>query len=254
MGVMAKFRQLMYDAEALKEHIDYFASAEGAIPAPERDEVLESLFPILDKHIPLYFVTDSPEDLERFFALQDEFGFSAVVVSGKNIWHKADALADKNIPVLASVELPKMPNWYKKEKEEENSENEEDTETDEEPEDDLTTEEELFRERQLKSYLQTVRNISSLMKAGVSVGFSGGGLDPDKFGDHFKVLMDEGELNQNDLIKILTANTAEILQISDKTGDIKPGNIASFSIRTEPFGEEKSKVFKTVSNGQIYEF
>lgn len=254
MGVMAKFRQLMYDAEALKDHIEYFASAEGAIPAPKRDEVLESLFPILDKQIPLYFVTDSPEDLERFFALQNEFGFSAVVVSGKNIWHKADALSDRNIPVLASVELPEMPDWYKKEKEDENSESEEDTETEEELEDELTAEEEMFRERQLKSYLQAVRNISSLMKAGVSVGFSGSGLDPDKFGDHFKILMDEGELDHNDLIKILTVNTAKILQISNKTGDIKPGNIASFSIRTKPFGEEKSKVIKTVSNGQIHEF
>ena len=261
MGVMAKFRQLMYDAEALKDHMDYFASAGGAIPAPERDNVLESLFPVLDNEITVYFAADSPEDLERFFTLQDEFGFSAVVVSGKNLWHKADELADKNIPVLASVELPEMPEWYKKEKKDEDSDSGEETEQDEEaePEDEaddeeLTEEEEKFRERQLKSYLQAVKNISNLMKAGVSVGFSGNGLEPDKFEEHFKILMDEGELTKTDLIKILSISTAEILDISHKTGDIKPGNIASFSVMTKPFGDEKSEVIKSVSNGVIHEF
>lgn len=255
MGVMAKFRQLMYDAQALKDHIDYFAAAEGAIPAPERDKVLESLFPILDNQIPVYFVADSPEDLERFFTLQEEFGISAVVVSGKDLWHKADELADKNIPVLASVELPEMPEWYKKEKEDKDSDSEEEAEPDEETEDEeLTEEEENFRERQLKSYIQTVKNISNLMKAGVSVGFSGYGLEPDKFEEHFKNLLDEGDLTKTDLIKILSINTAEILNIANKTGEIKPGNIASFSVMTEPFGEEKSEVIKAVSNGEIHEF
>jgi len=252
MGVMAQFRQLMYNAEALKQHIEYFDSADDAMPAPERDEVLESLFPLLDNEIPVYFVADSPEDLERFLILQDEFGFSTVLVSGKNIWRKAEELKNRNIPVLVSVELPDMPEWYKEEKNMKESET--DTVSQKKAGEKLTQEEEKFRERQLKAYMQAVQNINSLKKAGVTVGFAGIGLTSDEFDENFKILMDEGELTKNDLIRLTTIDTAGILNISNKTGEIRPGNIASFSVMTEPFGEEKSKVIKTVSNGQIHEF
>jgi len=82
MGVMARFRQLMYDAEALFDHMNYYASAEGGMPSPNRDKVLESLFDIKDSDIPMFAILNAPEDLERLSILQDEFGFNIVVVSG----------------------------------------------------------------------------------------------------------------------------------------------------------------------------
>jgi len=260
MGVMARFRQLMYDAEALRQHINYFASANGSFPAPKRDDVLESMFPVLNKELPVYFHADTPEDLERFMLLKEEFGLAPVLVSGRQLWHKADFLKEQNIPVLASVEFPDMPDWYKKQKENEEKENEnkenedKEGETEESAEKPLTEEEELFREKQLKSYMDRVTNIKKLKDAGVKVGFAGTGMKPDEFTAHLKVLMDEGGLTTEEVIRLMSLDTAEILGIDSVTGEIEAGKTASFSVLKKPFGDKKPEVLMTISNGQIHEF
>ncbi len=260
MGVMARFRQLMYDAEALQQHINYFASANGSYPAPKRDEVLESLFPVLNNDLPVLFQADTPEDLERFMHLKEEFGFTPILVSGKQLWQKAGFLKENNIPVLASVEFPEMPDWYKKQKEaeekdgmeEEDKDNEkEDKDTEDEP---ASDEEKQFREKQLKSYLDRVKNIKTLKEAGVKVGFAGMGMKPDEFAKHLKVLLDEGEFTTEELIRFMSADTAEILGINSVTGEIETGKTASFTVLKKPFSDKKPEVLMTISNGQIHEF
>src|SRR5690606_30629988 len=103
MGVMAKFRQDMFDAKALNEHMQYYAQ-NPEMPAPKRDNVLEAMFPLVNNNVPLFFEADSKEDIERLFHLQDQFGLKVVIVSGKEAYAKADELKRRNIPVLASID------------------------------------------------------------------------------------------------------------------------------------------------------
>ena len=98
MGVMAKFRQLMFDAEALQQHIKYYTQ-NPEMPAPDRDPGIEALFPLLNKEVPIYFEVDQKEHIERLLKLKDEFGFDVVIVSGKEAYAKADDLKSRNIPV-----------------------------------------------------------------------------------------------------------------------------------------------------------
>ena len=91
MGVMAYFRQLMYDATALQEHMMYFEK-HSEMTQPEQNDVLEALFPLVNKEYPLYFEVDSKEEIERLFRLQDEFGFDVVLVSAKEAYQEAALL------------------------------------------------------------------------------------------------------------------------------------------------------------------
>lgn len=245
MGVMAQFRQLMYDTEALQDHIQYFVDADGSIQPPKRDEVLESLFPLLNGDAKLFANVDSPENFERLMILNDEFDLDIIIVSGKSMHYKASELADMDIPVLASVELPEKPGWMKDDEDED-----EEAESDE-PE---SEEEERYRERQAEAYQAAAENIRTLLDEGVTVGFASIGLEADKLHEHLRGLNEEGGLSDDEILQLLTVNTAEILGSSETLGQLETGSNASFAVFDSPLLEEEAAVKMVISNGEVHEF
>ncbi|MDR9408934.1 MAG: amidohydrolase family protein [Balneolaceae bacterium] len=241
MGVMAQFRQLMYDATALQDHIQYFADADGTIQPPKRDGVLESLFPVINGDAHLYASVDSPEGFERVMILNNEFGLDVIIISGKSVHYKADELGEMGIPVLASIELPEKPDWMKED---------EDSDTNEPG----SEEEERYRERQADAYKAAAENIRTLLDEEVSVGFASAGLDADKLHEQLRALKEEGGLSEDEILQLLTVNTADILEISETLGQLDIGFNASFAVFNSPFLEEESAVKMVISNGEVHEF
>ncbi|MEX2602373.1 MAG: amidohydrolase family protein [Balneolaceae bacterium] len=244
MGVMARFRQLLYDAEALMQHLDYYSESEPGMPVPQRDEVLEALFPILNQEKEIFFAADSKEDIERYLRLHDEFDLNSVIVSGGEAYRVSEELLERDIPVLASFNLPDPPEWYSTLREEGESEVPEVS----------GPEEERYRKRQLNSWLDRVKNIRSLLDAGVHVGFASNGLSLDDIQEKTNFLLDEGEITAGELLTIMTSSTSSILGISTHTGALREGMIANFSLWTNPTNEEEARILKTVSNGTIIQF
>lgn len=251
MGVMAQFRQLMFDATALQQHIKYYTQ-NPEMPAPKRDKVLEAMFPLVNKSTPLFFEVDTKEHIERLLKLQDEFGFDAVIVSGKEAYAKADELKRRNIPVLASIDFTDAPEWYVKMKKAEQSEKEEDDTEKEEEE--ISEEEQAYRDKQLKAWKAEVTNIKKLMDAGVSVGYASAGLELKDLSKKMKILLDEGGLSEADVVKLMTSNTASILGVANTLGSLETGKNASFTVFDKAMSEEKAKVLHSISNGSIHEF
>lgn len=247
MGVMARYRQLWYDAEALMNQEQYYASTSASYPSPEKDEVLQALFPVLEKEQPLYFVADTKENIERVFWLQDELDFDLVLVSGKEAYKQADQLKKRNIPVLASLDLPDEPEFRKKKAEEDTTEAGERLE-------ELTEEMRVFRERQLEAYKADIENIQKLIAAGVKVGYASNGMELKDLSKHLKTILEETELTDQQLLTMVSQNTADILDAGSRLGDVKQGRIASFSVFTKPFTEEKTQVKYSVSAGKLTEF
>lgn len=243
MGVMAKFRQVMFDATALQQHIKYYQQ-NPEMPAPERDRVLEAMFPLVNNSAPLFFEVDSKEHIERLLKLQDEFGFDIVIVSGKEAYAKADELKRRNIPVLAGIDFTEMPEWYAEDKKNEDSEEEEE----------ITAEEQNYREKQLAAWKAEVSNIKKLMDADVTVGFSTAGLELKDLSSKIEILLDEGGLTENDLVTLMSINTANILGLNRTHGSLERGKNASFSVYDKAMTEEKAKVLHSISNGIIHEF
>ena len=248
MGVLAEYRQLWYDARALQDHISYFASASSDYPAPKKSEELEALFPVLDKDQPLYFVVDTEQDIEVVLELQDNLGFNMVLVSGKEAHTKADELKSRNIPVLASIDLPDKPKWKVDEEKAEQDTTEEVKEVEE-----ITEEMRVFRERQLDAYKADIANIQKLIEAGVKVGYASNGLKLSDVSKHLKTLVEETELDEDGVLSMLTQNTADILNAGSRIGDIADGRIASFSVFSDTFMAEKVKVMYSVSAGELTE-
>lgn len=248
MGIMSEFRQLFNDAGALSDQQYYFASASNNYPAPEQNETLEALYPVMDQQKPFYFVVDTEENIQRLFWLQDELGFDAVVVSGKEAYKKADELKRRNIPVLASIDLPEEPEWkVKDEKEDKESETEQEIE-------EVTDEMRVFRDRQLQAYKAEIENIAKLIDAGVKVGYASNGLKLTDIQKNLKTLQEEGGVSNEQILRMLTQSTADILDYGQKLGDLHEGRIASFTVFTKPFTDEDTKAVYSVTDGQITEF
>lgn len=249
MGVMAKFRQVMFDATALQQHIKYY-DQNPEMPAPKRDRVLEALFPLVNNTVPLFFEVDSKENIERILKFQDEFGFDVVIVSGKEAYAKADELKERNIPVLAGIDFTDAPDWYSEEKKEESDE--EDSE--EASEEEISDEEQAYREKQLEAWKAEVSNIKKLMDSGVTVGFSSAGLELKDLSSKIEILLDEGGLTENDLVSLMSINNANILGLNRTHGSLESGKNASFSVFDKAMTEDKAKVLHSISNGIIHEF
>jgi imidazolonepropionase-like amidohydrolase len=205
------------------------------------------MFPLVNNSAPLYFEVDSKEHIERLLKLKDEFGFDVVIVSGMEAYGKAEELSRRNIPVLASIDFMDAPGWYADQKKTDDNE-------EEASEEELTEEEYIYREKQLEAWKAHVSNIKILMEAGVKVGYASAGLDLSDLPEKLKVLLDEGELFEEDIVALMTTNTAEILGISGTHGTLATGKTANFSVYDKPMAEEKAKVMHNISNGIIYEF
>ncbi|MEX0724479.1 MAG: amidohydrolase family protein [Gracilimonas sp.] len=247
MGVMAQFRQVMFDATALQQHMKYYEQ-NPEMPAPDRDRVLEAMFPLVNNSAPFFFEVDTKEHIERILKLQDQFGFDVVIVSGKEAYAKADELNRRNIPVLAGIDFTDAPDWYAEMKKEDND-SEEASE-----EEEISEEEQMYREKQLEAWKAEVSNIKKLMDAGVSVGFSSAGLDLKDLTKKMEVLLDEGGLTENDLVALMSINTANILGLNRTHGSLQQGKNASFSVFDKAMTEDKAKVLHSISNGTIHEF
>lgn len=250
MGIMAQYRQLWYDATALRTQMEYFASTDSDYPAPKSDKVLESFFPVMDQEQPLYFVVDSKENIERLFWLKDELGFDVVLVSGEEAHAKAEELNERDIPVLASIDLPDEPEWRAEQEKKAKS----DTVEEQEQPEEISEEQKQFRERQLQAYMDAVENIKSLLDAGVKVGYASNGLKLGDIAKHLRTLLEDGGLSEQQILGMFTQHTADILGIGNRLGDLQDGRIASFSVYTKPLTDKKSQVMYSVSEGDLEKF
>lgn len=243
MGLMARYRQLWYDATALKAHIEGYEAGTIAEP-PVRSQEHEALFPYLDGKKKLFFVADDSEDIERLFKLQDELGFSFVLVSGKEAYKKAEMLKARNIDVLASFSFDIKKEEKKKEKKSADS-----TAT-EEVEEKVDEAVQAFEKKAAEERAVQLMNIRKLMDAGIKVGYASIGEKKGDFKKGIEAMLKAG-YTEAELVKLLSHNTAEILMAGDKLGQIKAGQMANFFVTDKEMSDKKAKILYTVSGGVL---
>nr|NIR66397.1 amidohydrolase family protein [candidate division Zixibacteria bacterium]NIT60257.1 amidohydrolase family protein [Fodinibius sp.]NIW45331.1 amidohydrolase family protein [Gammaproteobacteria bacterium]NIS46373.1 amidohydrolase family protein [candidate division Zixibacteria bacterium]NIU16100.1 amidohydrolase family protein [candidate division Zixibacteria bacterium] len=61
-------------------------------------------------------------------------------------------------------------------------------------------------------------------------------------------------LNDEDILQMLSQSTADILGYGNRLGNISEGRIASFTVFSKPFMEEKAQALYSVTDGNLIEF
>lgn len=243
MGMIVKIRQLFNEASALKDHQNLYKASPNTVSMPPNDPVLEALFPVLDKKMPVYFQVDSKEDIERVLKLKNEIGFDLVLVSAREAWMMKSELAKQKIPVLASINVADRPKFLPDPKDTSKTKKPAKPET-------LTAEEEAFRKRQENAWNDELANIKELIKAGVKTGYASAGLKVDDFRKKMELLLAAG-YEEKDLVSLMTKNTAEILGLANVSGDLKKGFQANLFVTTKPVTDSKSSVRHHVAGGEL---
>lgn len=225
MGVLSRYRQLFNHATTLKARQTANEANVG------RDAVLEALYPVMAKTTPFFFVADDREDIARIMKLSDELGFRFVLVSGRDAGVHAAELARRGVPVLASIELTARPDTSKI----------------------AAGEHADWHARQVEAWTSSVRNIRTLLDAGVTVGYASNGLKPADVRKNLDLLVSDGGLKEADIVKMLTTSTASILGLQTVAGDVRTGRLADLVVTSKPLAEKSTKILYTVTGGEVTE-
>ena len=167
----------------------------------DRDLRLEALAGVLDGKQAVVIVADAKRDIEAAIEFAEEQGLRMILGGGRDAWKVKETLAEKNIPVLLGM-TQSLPN------------------EDDDP------------------YDQPYRTPGELVAAGVKIAFTsgtGGGFGPG--GPHLarttpyeaSTAMPYG-LSEEEAIKAMTLNPAEIFGVADRLGSIEVGKLANLIV------------------------
>ncbi len=227
-GTFAQFRQMMLDAQRLRDLRKQYAKDSRGLPRPSSDKSLDALITLLDGQMPIVFNANSEREIERALDLQKEFGLKAIIAGGQEAGKITDRLKAQNVPVLLSLNFPKRTAAAS-------------PEADPEPL-------ELLRLR-----AETPKTAAKLQAAGVKFAFQSGGLTSlaDFFANAGKAT--ENGLAKEAAIRAMTLSAAEILGVDNQLGSIEKGKIADLTVvRGDLFGKDRfvSQVFV---DGRLFE-
>ena len=109
MGAVAEFRQTILDGDWYRKSWKAYREHTNQMRMPPNDPLLAALEPVLDKSMPVAFDANSPAEILRAIAVAEELGLKPWIVGGTDAWQCAAVLAQKQIPVLLSLDYGTEP-------------------------------------------------------------------------------------------------------------------------------------------------
>ena len=202
------------DLARLLDQARAYAAAAG--PRRQTDWILEALVPVVTRQQPFFVHADRDSDIRDAAAFADRVSVRIVIVGGLEAPLVAGLLKEKSIPVILGPILT------------------------------LPT-------REDASHAATYQAAGELVRAGVKIAFTAGGV-----GDSANVRQlpyNAAEsvawgLPRDEAVKALTINAAEILGVGDQLGSLEPGKMANlFVAKGDPL-EVRTEITHVIINGR----
>lgn len=189
-------------AERVQALKDFFAEARGykaAVEAGERvrtDSRYQAMIPVLDREIPVVVAAGSASQINDALTWAAEENIRLVIRGGADAIHVADRLVAENVPVILTSTMAAP-------------------------------------DRDWEGYDHAYRRAADLHGAGVKIAISGGSsaLYTDRLPWEAGVAVAFG-LPEDEAIKAVTINAAEMLGLDDRLGSLEPGKHATLLITT----------------------
>lgn len=229
-GVMAFFRQAFEDVRHRGLLLAAHEDDPRRVTAPGYDPDYAVLRQVLDG-LPVYFEADDAADILRVVRLADEYGFRPVIVGGGEAWKVAGVLAEREIPVLVSVDFPEPRRW----------------DPEEAPDEPLVLDAAAEREKQEMEALYA--NAGELAGAGVTFALTSGGSGEVLEGARKAVSYG---LPAAEALAALTRTPAALFD-ADWLPRIEDGLPATFIVASGPLFEEETRVAYTFVEGWLEE-
>lgn len=232
MSIAALIRKSLIDAQeydrAQKAYDSKAEEEKKKTPRPSRDLNMEALVKLLHREIPARVEADLVDDLRTAIRIAEEFQIDLIIDSGLTAYLVKDLLAAKKIPVvLGPTSHPFVSGG------------------------EVSSTPELLR-------VMDEHNAAILSKAGVKVAIASYGFGFGGFGDAVQgkwLLLEAGlatgfDLPDEEALKAVTINAAQILGVADRVGSLEPGKDADVIILDGYPLNVKTWVEKVFINGQ----
>jgi imidazolonepropionase-like amidohydrolase len=230
-GVLAFLRQAFLDAERYEVMRTSTAAGEGGFMPPGWDPDYEALRRAARGEVPVFFQANSDEDIRRGLDLADEVGFRPVLVGGEEAWKLADELARRDVPVLVSLDFPRLDEW--------------------DPEADTVPAELEPAAAREKDRIENVwANPGRLEAAGVTFALTTGGGEADLLEGLRKVV--EHGLTEAAAVRAVTTTPAELLGVGALVR-VREGGPATFVVAAGDLLNEDTEVAYTFVEGRLTE-
>lgn len=246
IAIMSKWRELYKQAKQAQAHETLYKIDPKGMPRPEFDPALQAFYPVLDGDLPVFFAASDLKSIHRVLMLQKELDFPLVLAEVKQGWHVADQLKSQNIPVLLSMDLPKVEGKdKKKEKSDEKEEAKEMTMADKEKK--------KLEERRDAEREKHVKQAAEMAGKGINFGFSTLEVKSKDVKANLRRMIEKG-LTEDQALAALTTTPAKMLGLSNMMGTVEEGKIANLVVSTAPYFEEDANVRYVFVDGSLYEY
>lgn len=227
MGVIAVIRQRFYDAGRHKVAWERYTAAPRGMQRPDPSDALDALVPVLDHKLPVIFEADADKEIRRALDIVDEFKLDALIAGGLEAYKTADALKQRKIGVLVSLNFPERPEGL-----------------------DPETKESL---RAVRARVEAPETAAKLERAGVRFAFESGGLKaPKQFVENAAKAVKAG-LPREAAIRAMTLTPAELFGVDRQLGSIEAGKIANLVVTDGDLFDEKTKIKYVFVDGERFE-
>jgi imidazolonepropionase-like amidohydrolase len=215
MGTFSALRQMLLDAQRLREVKRMYAANPKGMPRPSADRSLEALIPVLNREMPIVINANAEREIIRALDLAKEFELKLIVAGGVESGKVADRLKKQDVPVLLSLNFPKRTAAASAEADPESMET-------------------------LRLRAEAPKNAALLTAAGVKFAFQSGGMTSiaDFLANAGKAV--EAGLSKDAAIRAITTSPAEIFGVADRLGSLEAGKIANLvMVRGDIFGKDR---------------
>ena len=212
MGIATLLRKALLGAQQydqkLKDYDQKSDEEKGKAPPPPRDLGMEAMIKLLNKDIPARIESDFVDDIRTAIRICDEFDIDLIIDSGLGAYKVRDILAEKNIPVVLGTPIHPFVQGGE-----------------------VSMTHDLYRE--MDEY-----NAAKMLKAGVklalgSFGFGFGGFGYATSGRWLLIeaaYLTGFNVSDEDALKMITINAAQILGVDDRVGSLEKGKDADVII------------------------
>jgi hypothetical protein len=238
MAVMSKFRELYKQAEQAKAHEKMYAANPADMVRPEVDRSLQAFYPVLDKQRPICFVAPDLKSVYRVLAMQQELNFPLILGGLRQAWTLVDQLKAKNIPIILSLDLPKM---EKKEPAKKDSTAAKDLEL------------ERLEKRRADEMKLYETQAAVFAGKGINFGFSTLNAKTADIREALRRMVKAG-LKEDQALAALTTTPAAMFGVAQSLGTVEKGKIANLVVSKKSYFDEKSQVRYVFVDGNLYEF
>ena len=260
IGVLAKWKELYTQAMYKQMHFQAFDKSGGGVERPTADQSTKALFPIVNKTMPVYFFADNVLTLHRVLQLREALDLEIAITGAKQAWYVKDDLAQLQIPVFVSLDLPKDKSEVKKTKGAKSDEpvadgssEPKDKKGNLKPNSEVDDERNALEARRTKSLEQHFSQAAVLAQIGIPFGVNSMGAKAKDIRAHLQTMLEHG-LSEDALLAALTTNAARAFGINDYVGTVEAGKLANLVISTQRYFEEKSQVRFVFVDGKLYEY